>query len=88
MGMREAHRHIQAVVICGRSGGSWEPLATILIREGQELERTTDRKLQQHIAILIRLWNAPAIELKNACRIDLLIVHGLRKVLGLEPNRG
>lgn len=69
--------HIPAVVICGRSRGSWEPLATILIREGQELERTTDRKLPKHITILISAWNARAIGLKNACRIFILIVYGL-----------
>lgn len=38
MGLREANCHTPAFVIGDRSRGSWEPLATILIREGQELE--------------------------------------------------
>lgn len=65
MGMQTVG-HIPAVVICGRSRGNWEPLATILIREGQELERRTDRKLPQHITILTRAWNAQVIGLKNS----------------------
>jgi len=52
---RNTAGHIPAVVICGRSKGSWEPLATI-IREGQELEQATDRKLLKNIP-LIRAWN-------------------------------
>lgn len=50
--------HLPAVVIYGRSKGSAEPLAKTLIREGQDLEGATDRKLLQHITILIRAWNA------------------------------
>lgn len=73
---RRTAGHTPAVVICGRSKGSWDPLATILIREGQELEPTTDRKLPQHITILIRAWNASAIGLKNAWRI-FIPVYGL-----------
>lgn len=66
--------HLPAVVIYGRSEGSGEPLATTLIREGQNLEGATDRKLLQHSTILIRIWNAWAVDLKHACRI--LIVYG------------
>lgn len=55
-GRREVS-HSPIVVICDRSEGSSEPLATIPTREGSELEPTTDRKLPQNITILISAWN-------------------------------
>lgn len=61
--------HSPAVVICGRSRGSWKPLATILIREGQESERITDRKLLKNITVLLRSQNEEENELKKRRRI-------------------
>lgn len=65
-GSRHTLGHIPAVVICDRSKGNWEPLAATLIREGQELDRATDRKLPQHITILMWAGNAWATGLKDA----------------------
>lgn len=40
------------------------------------MEPTTDRKLPQHITILIRAWSAGEIELKNAYRSFVFNIYG------------
>lgn len=64
-GGRHAVGPTPAVVICGRSWGR-QPLTASLRREGQKLEGATDRKLPQHITILIGAREVWATEPKDA----------------------